>query len=158
MKISKIESRDHYIFLATYWNSYKFGVLEKNHFWNLANFSNLFHGFVFCKGQNLIKTYPKKTLTTIPIINVNNMIKTSWTMNRRYFLYVLKLVGQSNVQNQRLNKNWWYRINGHVKSLYAWIHKSTFVGYLHDNIQLKIPNFDGSPLIKHQPMWKPTNE
>jgi hypothetical protein len=50
------------------------------------------------------------------------------------------------------------RINGHVKSLYAWIHKSTFVGYLHDNIQLKIPNFDGSPLIKHQPMWKPTNE
>ncbi len=33
MKISKIESKDHYIFLATYWNSsYKFGDLEKNYF------------------------------------------------------------------------------------------------------------------------------
>jgi hypothetical protein len=78
MKNRKIESKDHYIFLATYWNSsYKFGDLEKNHFANFANFSNLFHGLVFCKGQNLIKTYPKKTLTTILIINVNNMIKTS---------------------------------------------------------------------------------
>jgi hypothetical protein len=61
MKKRKIESKDHYIFLATCRNSsYKFGDLEKNHFWNLANFSNLFHGFVFCKGQNSIKTYPKK--------------------------------------------------------------------------------------------------
>jgi hypothetical protein len=32
-KNRKIEFKDHYIFLATYWNSsYKFGDVEKNYF------------------------------------------------------------------------------------------------------------------------------
>ncbi len=36
-------------------------------------------------------------------------------------------------------------------SLYACIHKSTFVGYLLSNIQSMTPNSDDSPLIEHSP-------
>ncbi len=76
------------------------------------------------------------------------MVKTK--LNNEYKDFTkLQLVGQSNVQD--LNKNWLYHIDGHVMSLYACIHKSTFVGHLLSNIQLMTPNFDDSPLIEHPP-------
>jgi hypothetical protein len=78
------------------------------------------------------------------------MIKTSWTMNRKFFKK-LQLVGQSNVQIQAFNKNWSYHINGHIMSLHACIHKSTFVGHHLSNIQSMTLNFDDSPLIEHPP-------
>ncbi len=36
-------------------------------------------------------------------------------------------------------------------SLYACIHKSTFVGHPLNNIQSMTPNFDDSPSIEHPP-------
>jgi len=58
MKIRKIESKDHYIFLATYGNSsYKFGDLEKKIIFEIWQILAI---CFFCKGQNLIKNLPKK--------------------------------------------------------------------------------------------------
>jgi hypothetical protein len=75
------------------------------------------------------------------------MVKTK--LNNEYKVFTkLQLIGQSNVQG--FNKNWLYHIDGHVMSLYACIHKSTFVDHLLSNIHSMTPNFDDSPLIKHQ--------
>ncbi len=65
--------------------------------------------------------------------------------------YKITTCGQSSVQIQGFNKNWWYHIDGHIMSPCACIHKSTFVGHLLNNIQSMTPNFDDSPLIKHPP-------